>query len=145
MSFPRRHEQTFEVEVMSDPEDFGRTADQIVDVQVPEIMEDAVGKMIRLAPGERIQVSNVAFIDVPVSQATEEITGVAKRISEGELRNGTVEQLVASFMPRIQDEIVETIRCIPHRYSLQQIATACSGVWLLMLFFLCKPHVTRIQ
>ena len=84
-----------------------------MDVQKPEILEDAVGKMIQLAPGGQIQVSTVAFIDVPVSQATEEITGVAKLISEGELRNRTVEQPVASFMPPIQNEIVKTIWFIP--------------------------------
>ena len=76
------------------------------------IMEDAVGKMIRLALGEQIQISTVGFVDVPLSQATEEITGVAKLRSEGELRNRTVEQLAAKFMPRIQDEIVETMRFI---------------------------------
>ena len=92
---------------MSDWEVFGRTAEQTVDVQVPEIREDAVGKMILLALGEQIQVSTMGFIDGPWSQATEDITGVAKRISEGELRNRTVEQPVASFMP------VKTIWFIP--------------------------------
>ena len=55
----------------------------------------------------------MGFIDGPWSQATEDITGVAKRISEGELRNRTVEQPVASFMPPIQDELVKTIWFIP--------------------------------
>ena len=61
------------VGVMSGGEVCGRTSEQIVDVQVPEIMEDAVGKMIRLVPQEKIQGSTVEFIDVPVSRATAEI------------------------------------------------------------------------
>ena len=88
--------------------------DQIVDVPVPQIMEDAA----EIIPKEHISERNfVEAFDVPAPQIQEEIVKVSQLPPQERTSERTVKQImdVSVLVPQIQEQLPEVAKVIPQR------------------------------
>ena len=97
-----------------------RAVEKMVDVPVPQIQEQTDEEVLRQVPVPVMRPVDVP-VRIPAVQTVERRTfelpkivyEVVKLVSQGQVQNCTVEQIVVAFVPQIQDELVEVIRCLP--------------------------------
>ena len=111
-----------------------RTAEQVMDIPVPQVTEESI-EMFNVLSQDRVQQRNVEHItetsavslaeeiaertvektNVPVSHVIEKITEVARHIPHERVQNCTEEELVDMPIPQIRKETGEVIQLVPTR------------------------------